>query len=185
MTLGAKLKVRRQELGLSQKDLAEQTNLSLRTIQRIEKDQNAPRGYTMRALAEALESDPLSFAQPEREKGDPVKKMGLINLSVLSFLIVPFGNLIFPTLTWSKHSYYEEVDAVGRRIVNFQITWALVSYPLLALAPFLNAYVKTAFPLIFMVLIAAYAFNIFTVWSTARRLEVGNYEVCKGAIRFL
>ncbi len=184
MTLGAKLKARRLKLGLSQKDLAEKTNVSQRTIQRIEKDQNSPRGYTLRILAEALETDPVVMAQTEEAEADPIKRMLFINLSVLSFLVIPFGNLIFPTLAWSKFSYYQEVDEVGRRIINGQLTWALVAYPLLALAPFIDGYAQFSFPLIFIVLIGVYAFNIFTVWRTTQQLRAGKFQVCNRAISF-
>ncbi len=184
MTLGGRIRKRRKELGLSQKDLAEGAGLSLRTVQRIENDQNSPRGWTLRAIAEVLETESIALVQ-EKPVDQHLDRLLFINLSVLSFLIMPFGNLVFPILAWSKFSYYKEVHEVGKRIINRQLTWALITFPLLAIAPFADGYVPINFPLIFIVLIGAYAFNVFTVLLTAQRLRAGNYQVCNRSIRFL
>ena len=68
-----KLKSRREHLGLSQKKLAEKSNIGIATIQRLEKDDNAEstRGHTIKQLASALEmakEDLCSAASPEEPK---------------------------------------------------------------------------------------------------------------------
>ncbi len=51
---GQRIKELRNSLGLSQDQLAEQTQLSLRTIQRIENGETDARGDTITRLAKAL-----------------------------------------------------------------------------------------------------------------------------------
>ena len=52
--LGFKIKELRQNKGLSQEELSELSKVSLRTIQRIEKNTNAPSGKTLNLICEAL-----------------------------------------------------------------------------------------------------------------------------------
>lgn len=171
---------------MSQLELAEQTNLSLRTIQRIENDKNAPRGYTIKVIGEALQVDPILLAEPkiiERDQG--LEKLELTNLSILSFITLPFGNLIFPVMLWSRFSYFDLVDKVGRRMINFQITWSIITYSLLSISPFVNGYLETSFPIIFMVLIAAYVINISCVWQAAKQIKAGDYQVYNRSFKLL
>ncbi|MBO2011712.1 helix-turn-helix domain-containing protein [Hymenobacter negativus] len=53
--LAATLIANRKRRGLSQEELAEAAGLSLRTVQRLEKGESLPRGFTLQALATALE----------------------------------------------------------------------------------------------------------------------------------
>jgi len=53
--LAATLIANRKRRGLSQEELAEAAGLSLRTVQRLEKGESLPRGFTLQALAAALE----------------------------------------------------------------------------------------------------------------------------------
>ena len=55
--IGRKIKDLRVLKGLTQEDLAERTQLSVRTIQRIEKGEVDPRTYTLNLLAEALKPE--------------------------------------------------------------------------------------------------------------------------------
>ena len=54
MKLGTKIKVLRKKKGLTQLDLSEKSGLSLRTIQRIENDENKPSAYSLRMIGEVL-----------------------------------------------------------------------------------------------------------------------------------
>ncbi|GAB5527700.1 MAG: hypothetical protein Roseis2KO_55720 [Roseivirga sp.] len=186
MSIGKNILKHRKAAGLSQADLAEKTRLSLRTIQRIENEKNQPRGYTIKVIAEALgvETNLLS-AEPSIDKRIVLKRLESINLSVLLFVIIPFGNLIFPILFWNRHAHHELIDEVGRRIINFQITWSLITYFLLAVSPFLSRWAGTTFPLIFAVLVAAYMVNISVVIRTAGRIKSDNYDISKFALKLL
>ncbi|MCE7993001.1 MAG: helix-turn-helix domain-containing protein [Roseivirga sp.] len=186
MSIGKNVLKYRKESGLSQVELAEQTMLSLRTIQRIENDKNRPRGYTIKVIAEVLKVETTELT--EEQAVNPrmlAKRIESINLSVLLFVIVPFGNLIFPIVLWNRYSYHELADRVGRAVINFQITWSLISYFLLAISPFLARALNTTFPIIFAVLTAAYVINISVVIRTARRIKSKHYEVSKWALELL
>ena len=54
MKLGIKVKELRKKKGLTQLDLSEKSGLSLRTIQRIENDENKPSVYSLRMIGEVL-----------------------------------------------------------------------------------------------------------------------------------
>lgn len=95
----------RKKLGLSQEALAEKANVSLSTIQRIEKGTVKPRPFTLKVLAETLDLDISELiskpAENENSKliSSALKKM---NLSSLLLVFVPFINLIIPILLWKK-----------------------------------------------------------------------------------
>jgi transcriptional regulator with XRE-family HTH domain len=57
MDFGARLKELRTSLNYSQKELSEQTGLTLRTIQRIENNEVKPSLYSLKMLGEALKTD--------------------------------------------------------------------------------------------------------------------------------
>ena len=54
MKLGNKIKELRKKEGLTQLDLSEKSGLSLRTIQRIENNENKPSVYSLRMIGEVL-----------------------------------------------------------------------------------------------------------------------------------
>lgn len=56
--LAQRVKELRNRKGISQEILAEASGLSLRTIQRIENNETAPRGDTLKRLAIALDTTP-------------------------------------------------------------------------------------------------------------------------------
>ena len=55
MKLGSKIKELRKKKGLTQFDLSEKSGLSLRTIQRIENNENKPSVYSLRKIGEVLD----------------------------------------------------------------------------------------------------------------------------------
>ena len=55
MKLGQKIKELRKRKGLTQFDLSEKSGLSLRTIQRIENNENQPSVYSLRKIGEVLD----------------------------------------------------------------------------------------------------------------------------------
>ena len=54
MKLGTKIKELRKKEGLTQLDLSEKSGLSLRTIQRIENDENKPSVYSLRMIGKSV-----------------------------------------------------------------------------------------------------------------------------------
>ena len=55
--LGNRILEIRKRKGLSQEELAEMAGISLRTLQRIEKGETEPRGYTLKSICQALGTD--------------------------------------------------------------------------------------------------------------------------------
>jgi XRE family transcriptional regulator, regulator of sulfur utilization len=128
-SLGKTLASLRKRKGISQELLAENSKVSLRTIQRIERDLTVPRPHTLKVIADALNVpiENLIHNQPEAFKKDDVDNLLLINVSALTVCLVPFANLIFPMIIWKKKNGSAFVDQVGRRIINFQILWSIVT----------------------------------------------------------
>lgn len=125
--LAEKIGSLRRSKGLSQEGLAEESSINLRTLQRIEAGHTEPRGNTLRSIAQALDTpieQLLDFTQQE----DP-GFLQLMNLVSLSFWIIPLGNLFIPLILWViKRDKVKGVNQLGRRILNFQLTWCLVTY---------------------------------------------------------
>lgn len=57
MDLGEKIKVTRLAKGMTQKEVADKTGLTERTIQRIENHEVEPSGYSLSKISEILEFD--------------------------------------------------------------------------------------------------------------------------------
>jgi len=101
METGKLIKELRIKKGLTQEDLADKTEISARTIQRIENGEIGTRAYTLQMIAKALDVDFSMFVANESDESQENKKIndnywfGLLHLSG----ILP---LIFPTiLIWN------------------------------------------------------------------------------------
>ncbi len=68
MEFGAILKEIRTSLNISQKELSEQTGLTLRTIQRIENKEVKPSLYSLKVIGEVLKTDLSEFVKPSNTK---------------------------------------------------------------------------------------------------------------------
>lgn len=188
----------RKSKGLSQEVLAEQSGVSLRTIQRVEQGETEPRGYTLQALAAALDVPLEAFrTQPEpATPGPPAPPapapsalrsdpdfLQLLNLSALSFLVLPLLNILVPWLLWRTHRHTTTHAAeVGRRVLGFQILWqvgcffafmlVLVAQQLLA-----GAY-RQLFPGLYTgMVVLTYGFNVLMVGHNGLQLRKGNLDI--------
>jgi transcriptional regulator with XRE-family HTH domain len=63
MEFGERLKELRTNFNCSQKELAEKTGLTLRTIQRIENNEVKPSLYSLKVIGEALKTDVSDFVK--------------------------------------------------------------------------------------------------------------------------
>ena len=95
METGKLIKELRIKKGLTQEELAEKTELSARTIQRIENGDVDPRAYTLQMIAKALEVDFSIFTENESnedvvlDNDDNRHWLALIHLCGLIPLIIP------------------------------------------------------------------------------------------------
>lgn len=125
-TIGQKIAEIRKKKGFSQEELAENSKVSLRTIQRIEKDETDPRGATLKAVCDALQiniEDILDYGKHEDKT-----YLIFLHLSVLVFCVIPFGNIILPLILWlNKRDKIVDVNIQGVNILNFQIVWTILS----------------------------------------------------------
>ncbi len=68
MEFGERLKELRTNLNRSQKELAEKTGLTLRTIQRIENNEVKPSLYSLKVIGEVLKTDLSEFVKTSETK---------------------------------------------------------------------------------------------------------------------
>lgn len=144
LTLAKKIVARRHLLGLSQENLAEAASLSLRTVQRIEKSETLPRGFTLQALAAALQlpvedltATPLisqaAAAEPApAETGATMETaatyVALMYLACFSYLLLPGANIALPLWLRYRKRHIPEIQEAGTRLLNFELVWTLVTY---------------------------------------------------------
>ena len=122
--LAQRLKELRNKKGMSQEFLADESGLSLRTIQRIENGESNPTGDSLKRLANALNINPDELI----DWAIKVDKKYLIflNLSTLTFLFFPLLGVMVPFILWtSKKDKIKDINSLGRDLINFEITWIL------------------------------------------------------------
>ena len=116
--LGLKVAELRGQKGLTQEQLAEQCEVSTRSIQRIESGEVEPRAFTRNSLGTILEFD---FGRDNTEN-EPFWLAALHLSSVICLVFIPL--LLW---TWKKNQSYK-MDKQGREVLNFQITITLVLF---------------------------------------------------------
>ncbi|NEM96803.1 helix-turn-helix domain-containing protein [Pontibacter burrus] len=130
-TLGQRIFEIRKRKGLSQEELSEKAGINLRTLQRIEKGETEPRGYTLKSVCQALGVDVEEVYDYNKEADKSV--LLLMHLSALTYLMIPLGNIILPLIIWvTQKRKVLHVHEQGIALLNFQITWSLLTYPLIA-----------------------------------------------------
>lgn len=125
--LARKIKELRISKGFSQDELAQLSQLSLRTIQRIENGETESRGDTLKRLASALGVTPNELIEWNEHEDNSY--LAILNLSALSFIAFPLLGIIIPLALWVlKREKIKYVDYAGKRIINFQVTWCIVLF---------------------------------------------------------
>ena len=183
-----KIRTYREKLGYTQAELADKTNLSIRTIQRVESGATIPKGHTLKVLSEVLgieKEELLKEPNSEIPKSDNNLKVKLINLSALFFIGIPFGNIFIPFMIWNKNKENEIVDEAGRRIINFQIIWSVITCLLLTISPFLQDILLLNFSIMLMVGILAVGLNLYIIGKTAMALNAAQYDILPLKLRLL
>lgn len=125
--LSKRVRELRSRKGLSQEQLAENSGLSLRTIQRIENGETEPRGETLKRLMNVLEvaPDDLMDWSIAEDKGF----LTAVNLSALGFFVFPLLGILIPLIMWiSKKDKLKDINKIGKEILNFQITWTIIVF---------------------------------------------------------
>ncbi|WP_318308446.1 serine hydrolase [Flagellimonas crocea] len=124
-SIGERLKYQRQVKGYSQEELAHRTNVTVRTIQRIEKEEVSPHLNTIKLLAVALEIEVDDLIPLENPKEETVKKKWLLlmHATPLIGIFLPLLNVLIPLFIWiHKREDNPIYNKHGIKVINFQIT---------------------------------------------------------------
>lgn len=188
--LAEKLKTLRLKKGFSQELLAENSGISLRTIQRIENGENVPRGDTLVKIAECLDV-PVSDFMDQSLAEDNTFLLNL-NSSALTFLLFPILGIIVPLILWiNNKDKICRVYETGIKILNFQITWNIVLFLLLPFSYILKVFhmnkaimeagdispalidagIKSTFYTTLTVFAILYAFNLILIFANLNRIK--------------
>jgi transcriptional regulator with XRE-family HTH domain len=124
MKTGQLIKELRIKKGITQEVLAAKTEISVRTIQRIESGEVDPRAYTLQSIAAALEVDFELFTNGEEIDEAKEKEsntwLPLLHLSGLLIFVFP------PLLLWIwKRDDVKGMRKHGTDVVNFQLSMFL------------------------------------------------------------
>lgn len=124
-SIAGNLVYNRKLKGLTQKELSERTNVTVRTIQRIEKGETEPHLQTVKLLAAAMEIEVDDLIPLDNPKEESIQKKWLLLFHATPFIgfILPLFNVFIPLFLWIHKKednilYYEH----GRKVINFQIT---------------------------------------------------------------
>jgi transcriptional regulator with XRE-family HTH domain len=178
----------RVRLGMSQEELAGESLLSLRTIQRIESGQTSPRGDTLKRLAGALKVPVEELIESElQEDGNLVV---LMNLTQLAFLAFPLLGVIIPLIIWlTNRNRIRDVDEVGQSILNFQTSWSILLFSIHMVGLALILVIGKASPAIFygyaISMGVLYPYNLFQILSNISRYRKHGEVRYGPALKFL
>lgn len=124
-SIGERLKYQRKIKGYSQEELAHRTNVTVRTIQRIEKEEVSPHLNTIKLLAVALDIEVDELVPLENPKEETIKKKWLLlmHATPLAGLFLPLLNVLIPVFLWiHKREDNPMYNEHGIKVINFQIT---------------------------------------------------------------
>jgi len=125
--LSVRIKELRNKKGMSQEILAEESGLSLRTIQRIEKGESNPTGDSLKRLSNALNVNPDELIDWTIKEDK--KYLIFLNLSALTFLFFPMLGILVPFILWtSRKDKIKNINKLGRDLINFEITWTILLF---------------------------------------------------------
>ncbi len=174
IALGRKIKELRLQSGISQYELAEISQLSLRTIQRIENGETAPRGDSVKRISKALNINVEALTVETPTISEPLLKenkwvLFLINFSALGFLIYPFLGVIFPMILWII--FKDEImlaNKTGKKVIKSQVIWCILLfivyfYVFILQLSNLNLPLPKNETVILLFIISLYIFNVLDI----------------------
>ncbi|MDB4635764.1 helix-turn-helix domain-containing protein [Flavobacteriaceae bacterium] len=185
--LGLRIKELRKQKGMSQEFLAEESGLSLRTIQRIENGETDPTGESLKRLSNALNVNPDELIDWSIKEDK--RYLTFLNLSALTFLFFPLLGILIPFILWtSRKGKIKNINKLGKDLINFEITWTL----LLFFIPFLwflfsKIGLLESFTLsrIFIVIGVMYFINLIFILLNTLRISNENDIIYNPKIKFL
>ena len=133
MSLHERIAKARKEKGISQEELADMSNVTVRTIQRIESGESIPRSYTLKALAKALDQsyEWLTADETVIPNGTPPNDtshfLKVFNLSCFAYIVLPWIHFLIPMFILNRQDQHlpENVVSFARKIIRQQIYWVV------------------------------------------------------------
>jgi len=184
--LAKRVKELRKRNGITQELLAENSGLSLRTVQRIENGKTQPTGDSIKRLSSALNVTPNELI--DWQIIEDSKALLLLNLSQLGFIAFPLLGILIPLIIWtSKKDKIKDIDYVGKSILNFQISWTLLLF-LLVIGLFIISkleLINISFAGILITISAMYFLNFLVVLSNTFRYHNGKSVKYISVFQFL
>ncbi len=133
MRLSERMVSERKKKGLTQEELAEQSGVNIRTVQRIESEDVKPRAHTIKALALVLEINPEALqdsigpAADSRITSDRIHLLQMVCLSCFSFLVVPFIHFLIPSYLLKRRAGQDQfLISQGRSLIRKQFIWVIL-----------------------------------------------------------
>lgn len=187
------LKEHRKSKQYSQQELADASNISVRTIQRIEAGLSTGSPYVIKTLCKALEigieeltitatsnemvgcneeANETKNLLPKNNNPDIVKWM---NLSALSVILFPLLNLILPSLIyWRKRKSLCDTSK-PLKLLSFQLVWSILTLLLLIFIPAIihalfGQFEVSGFPIFTWVYFICVAFNVVITLHAATKI---------------
>ena len=160
----------RENLNLTQEELAEKTGISTRTIQRIEKG-TEPKGHTLKVLAKFLEINENDLKEDKPESKTETINYQLakhINLSSILGVIFPPINILLP---WVIMKSKNQVNAITKQIVSIQILYTIIALVCILLSPFISKWFSITKQLTLILLIASVVIDIFIIIRNTIELD--------------
>ncbi|MGB4771925.1 MAG: helix-turn-helix transcriptional regulator [Chitinophagaceae bacterium] len=157
----------REKLNITQKELAEQSGVSVRTIQRIEAGE-APKGYTLRVLAKALNITEAELLEKKTEILPNTQLLKYINLSSLLFVFLPPLNIIVPLLLMYHKN---EFTTTAKKIIDLQIFWLLISALLVVLSSFVKRFFGDDNAITLVIICMIIIVDLYIILRNARELD--------------
>ena len=191
MDIYLKIAAERKRKGLTQEQLADRSNITVRTIQRIETGQTVPRSYTLQTIAAVLDIPFSELIQNDEETGSAANSTNILTeadskhflevlcLSCFSYIVIPFIHVFIPARMLKKSGETNpKVLAFAKKLIRTQLYWkaafwflmlATLAFNLISAANFQKAYIiNYLWPFLGMYLLNAIiiARNIIAVKKT-------------------
>ncbi len=147
MELYQKIVTARKQKGLTQEQLADLANVTVRTIQRIENGGSTPRAYTLKTIATVLglnfeelvanngNSDALTHTENKAvttSYPDSQHFLKMLCLSCFSYLVIPFIHILIPIQILKKSNETNpKIIAFAQKMIRIQLYWKITFWLLL------------------------------------------------------
>lgn len=122
--IGKKISEARKLKGFTQEELAESTKINIRTIQRIEKNENIPRGKTLSSILEVLEIDLEDLQKIENQ----VRKKNYLNIIADGIFLIILNLVIISIYGYVTLAHNANLNSkFGGILLSFFIPYFIVS----------------------------------------------------------